>query len=505
MTSPWKITTRPAARAGALVFLVIAACAAFPAGAQPADRYSDRDSDGLCTGKSRVTRLAGPHAVIRTPIKDVAALRSRLPELEASLRAVVGRDPELGPPVADALIAALRSGGGEITERKMQRQEEVRWMAYQPSPGQFEAITPACLRLSRDYDAFEILVEVPDQVRPAPAPVCNIRAQRSCGTTNPVFQVDISGSSPNARVSYSSGGGSSDARVSGQSFTVPDDQPNAAVTFTVQAEGPGQPARTARVYRFLMPKICGNLAYLGQGVDRTLEPAGPAQTCRKSSATLPACRTPEPEPPPATSEIDTGGDDIPEACEGGWTVRPFVFGYRPNKADFDRPIDLNGQEVNESFTLDDGLGLGASVEKRFNSWLGWEVAAMAGRGDSEYKIERGATISESDHHTVNFYAVTTGPNFHLGGCSAVDAYIGPFIGYGGFGDPNYWAYDHHFAATFDGDFVWGGQVGLDFPGFGEHNWGWHTGLRYIDLDQETDAGEFEVNPFIFEVGVTFQF
>ncbi len=105
---------------------------------------------------------------------------------------------------------------------------------------------------------------------------------------------------------------------------------------------------------------------------------------------------------------------------------------------------------------------------------------------------------------MNFYAMTAGPNFHLNGCWSVDFYVGPFIGYGGFGDPNYWALDHHFRATFDGDFIWGAQLGLDFPGR-SGRWGWHTGLRYFELKQETDAGELQVDPLIFELGLAFQF
>jgi hypothetical protein len=481
------------------VGLLALACAALVCAAAPAFAQAPV---GVCQGKHLVTRLAGPHAVTKKPINDVGSLQNRMTELEAGIREVAGRDPDLSPAVIDALVAALKNGTG-ITERKMQRNEAVQWMAYQPKPGQFEVITPACLQLKSDYDAFEIVVEVKDQVRPAPAPSCSITADRNCAAAGPAIDIDISGSSPGARVTLTSEGGDgrtvTEVNRSGERFSWPD--PRSAdtdVTLTVKVQGAPAPAQTAQTYRFLMPKICGNIAYLGQGPERTVSAAGAPQAC-EDSVSLPRCtppevvsETPEPEPEPDCELSD-------------WTARGFGFGYFPLGSDQERDVIVPGNFAgDERFGVTDGYGIGGSIERRFTDRVGLEFGLLAGRGSSDYEITLRNGDRESDSHKVNFYALTVGPNFHLNGCSSVDVYVGPFIGYGGFGDPNYWAFDHHFHADFSGDFIYGAQLGLDLP-LRNGPWGFHTGLRWFNLEQDTDAGDLEVDPLIFELGFTYGF
>lgn len=484
---------RPRSRAGLLVGITLAAGAAVavPAAAQPGNE--------ICTGKRVVTRLAGPHAVTRRPVADIAALRSRLPELEASIRTAVGKDSSLGPAVAEALIEAIRSGSS-ITERPMQRTEQVQWMAYQPDPGRYDVITPACLRLDRGYEAFEITVEVADPVRAAPAPTCNIEVNRSCVASGSSFSVSTAGSSPGAKVTMTGAGGGS-APVTGS--TVTDDQPyDTDATFTVRVQGAPAPANTARVYRFLMPKVCGNIAYLGEGPARTLAASATPQSCEKS-VVVDRCA-------PALPGPVTGGgeDEIPvqsSSCADTWSVRGFGFGYFPLGSDQERDVIVPGNfPGDERFGVTNGFGIGGSVERRITDLIGIEAGLLVGRGSSDYEITLRNGQSESDSHDVNFYALTIGPNFHLARCSSVDVYVGPFIGYGGFGDPNYWAFDHHFNAAFDGDFIYGAQLGLDLP-LRNGPWGFHTGLRWFRLDQSTDAGTLEVDPLIFELGFTYGF
>lgn len=462
--------------------------------------FAQGAGDPPCRG-TWVRSLAGPHAVTRPPMADVAALVQRLPELEPALRAAIAADPTLGPGVADALIATLRARSG-ITERPFRRTETVRWMAYQPKPGQFDLIEPACLRLRRDYDAFEITVEVPEPAPAAAAPTCAITATRSCSPTDPTFSVDIRGSSPGARVTLAAGDRPPAAvGGAGESWTVPDPGPtDLDAVFTVRSQPAPSPPRSARVYRFLMPKVCGNLTYLGEAARRTLPASGPAPAGCEKSVRLARCAPAVAETPPSVPPIPPPVE-VAE-CEA-WIARPFAFGFFPTGDAQERDILIPSGPARERFELKDGFGLGGSFERRFGPVIGLEAAAMFGRGTSKYELAD-ATESGEDSHRANFYAFTLGPNFHLLGCDGVDLYVGPFIGYGGFADPNYWALDHHFAATFDGDFIWGAQLGLDVP-FGTGPWGFHSGLRYIELDQETDAGTLTVDPLIVELGLAYRF
>lgn len=449
-----------------------------------------------CDGRW-VRTLGGPHAVTRIPIDDVAGLRHSLPALEASIRAVVTRDASLGPVVADALIAAIRDGSG-ISERVMKRDEAVRWMAYQPAPGRFEAIAPACLKLTRSYDAFEITVEIPEPAPTGQTPVCAVLATRDCALQDPKITVDLRGSSPGARATMSVGGQPAVAIGGGQGerFSIDDPgQYERAAVFTVRAEGAPVTTRTARVFRFLMPKICGNLAYLGEAPSRTIAAASAALTCEKS-VSVGVC-TPVVVPPPVEPEI------VADVCEEGWVTRPFLFAFMPLGDKQSRDILLGSRPARETFEMDGGYGVGLAMEKRMGPVLGLEAAAMFGRGDSEYDLDDGVS-SGSDSHPTNFYALTFGPNFHLLGCGGTDLYVGPFLGYGGFADPNYWALDHHFRADFDGRFVWGAQLGLDLPFKGDGPWGLHGGVRYMRLSQDTDAGSIKVDPLIVELGLSYR-
>ena len=476
----------------------------------PAIRAAELTAPADCSGPY-ITRLAGPHAVTHQSIADLAALKQRLPQLEASIRAVVARDPSLGPAVAEALFAAIRSGSAGIQEGMLRRDEKLIWMAYQPMPGQIEAIPSACLRLDRDYPAFAISVAIAAPEVPAPRPVCALTATRNCEARNPTIRVDLAGSSSGARVSLTTAdrpptpvGTGEGGQASG--FDVADPGPyDLEALFTVKVPGPRATPRQARVFRFLMPKVCGNLAYLGEGPGQPMpgESQSPAGAGCERSVRVERCPRPTdstdstPPPPPARLPSASCEDD-------SWTARFFLFGLFPTGEDQQRDLRLASGPAHERFGLANGYGLGASLERRFGKVLGAEAAAHFGSADSEYQLESGAGSGKSNHRA-NFYALTAGVNFHLLECGGADLYIGPFLGYGGLADPNFWVLDHHFRASFDGRFLWGAQLGLDLPFRPEGAWGFHAGLRYFDLSQDTDAGSFAIDPLIAEGGLAYRF
>jgi hypothetical protein len=41
--------------------------------------------------------------------------------------------------------------------------------------------------------------------------------------------------------------------------------------------------------------------------------------------------------------------------------------------------------------------------------------------------------------------------------------------------------------------------------FGTGPWGFHGGVRYFDLSQDTDAGTLEVDPLLVTVGLSYRF
>jgi hypothetical protein len=169
-----------------------------------------------------------------------------------------------------------------------------------------------------------------------------------------------------------------------------------------------------------------------------------------------------------------------------------------------RDISLGaGKSGRENFEVGSGFGLDAALEKKLNDRWGIEGAFVIGQVDTTYKLST-AGLSGEDSHNANFYALTVGPNLHLLKCTP-DLYVGLFAGYGGIADPNYWVFNHHFQASFDGKFVWGAQLGLDVPFSPVSDWGFHGGLRYFDLSQDTDAGSINVDPLLIEAGLSYHF
>ncbi len=444
-----------------------------------------------------VRSLGGAYAVTKPPIKDTASLQRRLPELEAGIRAAISKDPTLDADAAEALIAALRSGTG-ITQRSMQRDEPVLWMAYQPKPGQIDVLSPACLQLSRSYEAFEVTVELPGKATVTEKAECRIKATRDC-TESTGIDVDTRGSSPGATVSLDvEGQPTRDFGMRGERWTLEDPSPS-KVTLTVHAQVAAAAPPAGRALHFLIPKICGNLTYLGETVSSPAADAGnPEPILCQRSVHVTQCITPT---PPATVDFEPA--PVADRCERGWVARGFLVGFFPTGSDLNRDLTLASGAAQETFSLDSGYGLGASVERRLSGIFGMEAAVLAARGDSEYRFTQGGVSGTASHDT-NLLALTVGPNFHFLGCGDVDLYAGPFLGYGGFADPNYRVAGHHFAATFDREFLWGAQLGLDLP-FHGGPWAFHAGLRYLDFSQDTDGGRIAVDPILIELGLAFQF
>lgn len=551
-TNVWSLRQR--ALLLPLLSLSILALAATPAWAA---------DDDPCSGR-RVRSLGGAHAVLRAPLGDLEDLQKRLPELEAGMREMIAEDPSLGAGAADALIAAIRAGA--VGERKLDRNEAMQWMVYQPKRGELARIAPPCVELKRDYDAFEITVEVPEPVPVAANDArCELAVTRHCQHTDPTITLDLTGSSSGA-AAWRAG---QQLTAEGSRWAIADPAPcSLEQTFTVTAAGTPPPPHTARVYRFLIPKVCSNLAYLGEAPRKVLAAAGPPATCEKTVTAAQCEPWGEASVDPQTIEVhdpvavrattwsdcvvtaeathrgvatpialdDSGqGTYTPEtACWGetgheirveianaagsgtkataslevrphDWTLRAGLAHYAPRDGEQERDISLVFAPTGrEQYEVDSGFGLSLALEKRLNGRWGIEGAALFGRTETSYELTAGGETGEDDHNA-NFYAFTVGPNLHLLQCKAADLYVGLFAGYGGLADPNYWVFGHHFHADLSGEFVWGAQIGVDVPFSPSSRWGFHAGARYFALEQETDAGKFDVDPLIVQAGLSYRF
>jgi len=276
--------------------------------------------------------------------------------------------------------------------------------------------------------------------------------------------------------------------------------------------------RLGRVYRFLLPKVCGNLAYIGLGDPKQLAPAAVPATCSKSAAVAQCKPWCEVKVDPAAVVVHSptqlsmaGGYDDSQAKLAvagpkhatplAVTQPPYEATYRPDVPSCtDKPYDVSCEAKNAAgdvatanatlavshhlwifrpslfwFSPLDGEQKrdipfdGGTARERFEIQDGFGIGAALERRFGQVLGLEGAlqfgrakseytltsgAASESADHNVNFYALTVGPNFHLLAAARPTSTSGRSSATAVWPDPNYWALGHHFHADFSGDFVW---------------------------------------------------
>lgn len=215
---------------------------------------SARAAEDPCSGypmKERVTRFGGP-AAFGKPVKDVAGLQEAMTAHEAEFRQVLA-DRGLGA-YADGLFQAIRDG--EVRERQLSRGERLEWMAYRKG-GKPATFGPFCIDTRTIYGAYEVTVNREEMTAPA-APSCGFRATRDCQGR---VEVDASGASPGVAVTLDG-----QTIVSGDSAsrTWSGVDPDLNRDLTVRATASVTGSKMVSSATFLIPKICLNLALVGE-------------------------------------------------------------------------------------------------------------------------------------------------------------------------------------------------------------------------------------------------
>ena len=94
---------------------------------------------------------------------------------------------------------------------------------------------------------------------------------------------------------------------------------------------------------------------------------------------------------------------------------------------------------------------------------------------------------------LRYRQLTAGLNFHLTPNRRVDLFLGPLVGFVGYG------------GDFDDDLAWGVNLGVDVP----LPWRWYFtgGARYLKSSAEAPASglDLEVDPIILSAGLSIRF
>lgn len=502
----------------------------------------------------RIGTLGGPQAfsktAVRSPGDALEKLKAHRAELEALFAARgVGH-------LLDPIMKAVESGQG-LSERNLERGETFEWMIFRKTSGPVAA-GPFCYAAKKTFDAYEVVVT--EETSKSGTARCEISAK--CTTADQEMSVDASGSSPGVEVTVSGPGGTKKV-VSGGATSwkgLPDAPGDYTFTATAQVQG----TKTVTTHTFIIPKVCFNVAYLGQ---ETREVEGAADTCRKEAKVT--CEDPKPncelvapaqvtarepfsvdatgrydsievraneavlrdeagkrldsfQPPktliirkpgtytlegtatnPAGTATCTASIEVLPPPFSPWTFRGFALTLDTD----DDEIYVNrfrpdGVNERSGLTIDGGYGLGVGLERHLNPRIGIEASLLWADLDSLFILDLDEAWGHDDD-AVTFLAITIGPNFHLTPGKRVDFYLGPFVGWADLGNTTYQVLGETHQGNFGSEFVLGGQLGLDV-GFGG-DLGLHLGIRYIDLTAGDDDSEIDVNPLIGEAGLFYRF
>jgi hypothetical protein len=519
----------------------------------------------VCPGFEKEHRVGrwDVHPFAEDGAESIVALQEQFEMYEADLRGLLEAQG-LGH-VADPLFETVRSGT-RIDELEIQRGQTMRWMAFRKK-GEPMAITDVCVASRHHNGAFEISVPVVTD-RQGGNPRCALDVD--CDGETAEVSVDASGSSPGVRVTMDGPEGTETLiDGSGTTWNGSVAEPyTGSYTFTATAEAEG--TETVTTYVFVVPKVCLNLGLVETSSETR---STGTETCTETASPDPLCVAPPPECDISVtpSEIragesvdvnvtghwaenglelqvlDEGGDPVSKpavngpsdtvkfsragtytiagtatneagetaTCEAGlevnaaWAFRFFGAWIDPDDDEVRGATTLpGGVPFRGHGNLDSGYGVGAGFEYFFNDRWGLEGRGLFGQLDSEFTIDIGQDWALDDD-TLGYWELSFGPNLHLTPSSPVDFYIGPFVGYGSLDDGEYSAFGQRVDADFDGDLLWGAQLGLDWPFGTDSQWGLHLGARYTDFSVDVvtpvASEELGVDPLSAEIGLTYWF
>jgi len=508
------------------------------------------------------------HPFAKEGAQSIVALQEQFKTHEAELRALLEQQG-LGN-VADSLFDVVASGT-RINETQLQKGQTLHWMVFRKDD-QPMAVSDVCVATDKDNGAFEISVPVVTDKRPG-NPRCALSVDCNGETANvsvnasgsssgvkvtvdgPEGQktlIDGSGTTWNGSVqepytgSYTftaTASAEGTETVTTYTFVVPKACFNLSLSETsAETRSAGEKSCTetksfnrqdplctapppecaiavdpteAKTGDPVSVNVTGHWAEGGldlqvknQKGEAVHEPmlSGPSETVSFSS-------------PGSYTISGTATNEAGEkaSCEAGveitgrWVLRFFGAWLDPDSNEVRGETTLSdGSPFRGHGNLDNGRGIGASAEYKFNDRFGLEGRGLFGRFDSGFTIDIGEDWARDDD-TIPYWELDFGPNFHLTPNSRVDLYVGPFVGWGNLDDGKYSALGRSVTQTYDSGVLWGGQVGLDWPFTVDGNWGLHFGGRYTDFSVDVvnpidgSKGSVDINPLELELGLSYTF
>ena len=511
----------------------------------------------VCQGieESQVIHRFDSHPISSEAAATADDLRRLFQQYRADIEAVMRSQGQSH--LVEELFAAVESGRG-VSERNLVRGETFAWMASRKE-GVAVASGPGCLAATQIYEAFEI--RITEESTESAQAQCVLNVSSDCEAAT--LRVDATGSSDGVRVGMTAAGATT-GLLSGGSKTWSGDFADRFTTdysFTASAQATGK--KTVTTHTFVVPKVCLNLAYVGKPttvVEELSDSCSETAEVQRCTAPSAGCSI-ELEPPlvrtgkdirvgvtghwdaanpagvvvpvtgptgdrvlelssfPATVSFPRPGTYTfngtatneageTESCSSEivvdplWTFRAFPLRVDPADDSIRQSAILpNGVYESSSFTLGGGSGLGAEVEYHFGPRIGLQGSLLLAYADSLFKFDRD-NLWEMDSSDIEFGSLTVGPTFHLTPGRRANLYLGPFVGLTHLGDGDYRVLGETVVVEFGIEFTFGALLGVDVPLGAARIWALHFGARYADLSGDGQGIDFDVDPFLFEAGLS---
>lgn len=539
---------------------LIAVCCLLAAFAGSPAAVGQTVCDGFESGK-KVRRLGGTNSFVRGGVASVEELQAAFVNNEDDLRYTLELKG-MGP-FADEIFKAIATG--DVGETSLAPGTEFDWMVYRRG-GEPRVADGLCMATRETYDAYTVEVELGDDrsitrrrfaipkvcvnlahvgsetIEKIPPPVCKLDVQHDCDAHT--FTVNAAGSSPGVMVTMTGPGGTQTIIPAGSSNPVwsgPHNDPyRTDYTFTVKGENKdhmGNPQtceETVRVSRCeAPPATCAitvspsearigddiTVDVTGHWVDDQIEVGitdDKGNALSDPSLAAPFPNTISFRKPGTYSFSGTATNEAGEtaACQasvevdGRWVLRGFGG---PASVDTDEAMtsDVRADGVSErtKYGIGSGILLGLGLERILNDRVGIEAVLTYGLFDSTFTLDLNDEWAD-DEDEISMLGLTIGPNFHLSPNSRADVYVGPFVGFGTFGDGNYSVLGESVTRSLDDDFIWGGQLGIDVPFSPDGPWAFHARALYMALSGSVDevpGQEFDLDPAVFTVGLGYNF
>lgn len=192
-----------------------------------------------------------------------------------------------------------------------------------------------------------------------------------------------------------------------------------------------------------------------------------------------------------------------------WIIRGFGAQVQTGGAEDFVDASTPGQVDHTKVRVDNGTGFGLAAEYRMTCRLGLEGGYIFAPLDAHFLYDANNEWLRGDDD-LDTDLITLGLNIHLTPEARADLYVGPLVAWANYGNPefNVGGSLGTVEGSFDDEFGFGAQLGLDLPFRAGGNWALNGAVRYLALGADGTVRQpmdLDLDPLIASLGLAYRF